>query len=70
MTRTPAQDAQRDVAREMNKTLIVTKTLRHRALTLANTIADVERRTQARSFCLYKGRTSYEIESFIERMSR
>lgn len=65
---TPAQQAVRDNMRESLSNTFVPKALRSKALLMCKKIANVEKRTHAKSFVLFRGRSCEELERFIESM--
>lgn len=66
---TPAQQDQRDNMRATLSNTFVPKDLREHAMRLCKTISDIERRTHAKAFVLFAGRSTEELERFIERMT-
>lgn len=65
---TPAQQAVRDNMRESLSNALVSKALRSKALSACKKITNIERRTHAYAFVLFRGRSCDELERFIKSM--
>jgi len=65
---TPARREARENLRESLANSVVPKSLRDTALRLCKDIPEVERRTHALAFVLFRGRTRDQLEQFIKRM--